>query len=126
MNHRIFPAGDRGAFRLAAAIDKLLGYPREDRPGENGIRNVGMGGRHPKVVRTETHAVPLVHSDGRTAYPVDDVVRELVGRTVEIEDPEAPIGRVLVTIASSPAAPLPGARSDWDRAAARGGLRGAT
>jgi hypothetical protein len=82
---------ERDAYRLAAAIDTLLGYPRAHPEGELTRRGRGP---HAPTVRTETQCAILRLVDGRYVVTVDDVVRALDGRQVTVTDG----GARLVTI----------------------------
>lgn len=116
MSVRVYASGDRGAYRLAAAVDAALGWPRDHVDGEPGYhrgRNVRAPGR------TETQQLPVAHADGRTALDIDDAIRALHGRAVDVRDG----GTVRVTIdATATHEALPGGRTAWTATEPRGGI----
>lgn len=68
---KVFASGqDVAARRLSTAVDRVLGLP------------TGVEARS----HTETHCRMARHSDGRTAVEIDDVVRALQGRVVQVSD----------------------------------------
>lgn len=76
-------ANERLCFRLCAAVDIELGYPRTHSRGE--VTRHGLG-PHAATVTTATKSRPRRLPDGRVVIKVDDAMRALSGRIVTVQD----------------------------------------
>jgi hypothetical protein len=72
-------AREQEAYELASAIDKILGYPRDEV-----AERFGDGRHHEGLVHTESHSAIVQLSNGSIAVQVDSVVDGLHGRSIEI------------------------------------------
>ena len=116
------------ARHLARAVDADLGYPRNHAANDPGIR---IGARVTTQDRTETHC-PIMRqrSTGQIAVGIDDIVRGLAGRIVELADSGVP-RNVTITLSGvgiTEVALLPGRATgaadagSWEPRPARDGM----
>ena len=128
MSHLIGPIADRPKFRrLAAAIDRLLGWPRQHTEAD--VIRHGKGPHAPIAsIRTEAQTAIKIHAGrGLVSMQIDPVIMALRGREVDVTD--GIVRRIRVRIDDAGwqvRAKLPWPEEGWAAVAPRDGLEGST